>query len=372
MSYALAKVRRYATEFFSWWFGELRAVTPGRLTRMLSPPVNELVLDFRPPHLSLTRRNGAAERVLGAIELDAVDPDHGRALLQGILADIDPRQMRVSLQLPPERALRKVVDLPAAAEENLREVLAFEMDRLTPFPAEAVYYDVRVLSRDAETKRIKVELMVLPRAAADPMVEQLRLMGLPPDALTLPRRRPDGGTGTWRLSLAGPGGGRRRLISLPTLLFALAAALLIAGLYVSLDRVRRQAEILDQEVAAARKEAEEGRRLQEQIEKLSGEGDFIVERKRARPPVVEVLNDLSRVLPDDTWLYRLRLMGEELQVFGYAPNASAMIGLIENAPVFSNAQFRAPLTRDQRVEAEQFHVAFRVAREENPAHEGHP
>jgi general secretion pathway protein L len=366
VSYALAKVRRYSAEFVTWWFAELRAAAPSRLTRLLLPPVNELVLQLQPPHLSLTRRNGTSERPLGTIEVEGTDPEHARTALRSVLGDLDPREVQVSLQLPPELALRKVVDLPAAAEENLREVLAFEMDRLTPFSADAVYYDVRVLARDAETKRIKVELMVLPRAAADPLVEQLRRLGLQPDALTLPRRRPDGGLGTWRLTLAGSASGRRRWVSLPVLLFTLAAALLIAGVFVSLDRARRQAEILDQQVTAARQEAEEGRRLQEQIERLSGEGNFIVDRKRARPPVVEVMNELSRVLPDDTWLYRMRLMGEELQVFGYSPNASAMIGLIESGPVFSNAQFRAPLTRDQRVEAEQFHVAFRVAREETP------
>lgn len=367
MSYALTTVRRHASEFFDWWLGELRALVPARLARLLIAPVNELVLDHRPPHLSLTRRNGTTERKLGTIEFSVDDAEHTRTTLQAILGDINPSQMQVSLQLPPEQALRKVVDLPAAAEENLREVLAFEMDRLTPFAADAVYYDVRVRSRDPEAKRIKVELMVLPHAAVDQTVEQLRRIGVPPDVLTLPRSRSDGGTGAWRLSLSGLGNGRRRLVSAPALLFVLAAVLFVAGVFVSLDRLRGRAQDLDQQIAVARTGAEEGRRLQEQIDKLSSEGNFIVDRKRARAPVVEVLNELSRVLPDDTWLYRLRLMGDELQVFGYSPNASAMIGLIENSPLFSNAQFRAPLTRDQRVNAEQFHVAFRVvAHEDTP------
>ena len=75
---------------------------------------------------------------------------------------------------------------------------------------------------------------------------------------------------------------------------------------------------------------------------------------------------MTRALPDDTWLYRLRLLDQELQTFGYSPNASALIGVIENSPLFGSAQFRAPLTRDQRVEAEQFHIAFRVQREDQP------
>ena len=146
-------------------------------------------------------------------------------------------------------------------------------------------------------------------------------------------------------------------------LLALAGALLVAAVYTAFDRQRARAELLGRDIDMARKEAEEGRLLQERIEQLSAEGSFIVDKKRARPPVVQVLNELTRALPDDTWLYRLRLINEELQTFGYSPNASAMIGHIENSTLFSNAQFRAPLTRDQRVDAEQFHIAFQVAME---------
>ena len=45
---------------------------------------------------------------------------------------------------------------------------------------------------------------------------------------------------------------------------------------------------------------------------------------------------------------------------------NAATPVIENSLLFGNAQFRAPLTRDQRVEAEQFHIAFRVQREAQP------
>lgn len=362
MEYGLGRVRHHASGFLSWWFGELKGLLPPRLTRLLSPPVNELALELVAQRLVLRHRDGGAERELGVVQVEGVDPEAAKAALRPLIADLDLGRLMVSLRLPAELALRKLVDLPAAAEENLRQVLAFEMDRLTPFPADAVHYDVRVMDRNVETRRIRVELMVLPRAAVDPAIRLLHRLGLEPEAVALPRGADE--RAPWRLSLASNGSGERRFVDRASVaLLALAAVLLVAAVYTAFDRQRARAELLRREVDMARKEAEEGRLLGEQIEQLSAQQTFIVDKKRARPPVVRVLNELTRALPDDTWLYRLRLINEELQTFGYSPNASAMIGHIENSTLFSNAQFRAPLTRDQRADAEQFHIAFQVAME---------
>lgn len=359
-----ARVRRLTGDFFMWWFGELRAMLPKRLTALFTPPVNELALELTKNHLVLRRTIGEADRELGSLDVDLEDPGASRAAVQAILADANLEGATIALGLPSSLALRRVVDLPSAADENLRQVIAFEMDRLTPFAADAVHYDVHLLARDQESRRIKVELLVLPRGAVDPAVETLRGLGFEPEVVSVSRKR--AGTPPWRVPLAVNGNGRSRFaLRLSIVLLVVAAVLAIVGVDLALDRDRAWAARLADEVAATRREAEEGRQLEAQIDALGSQGNFILDRKKARPPVVEVLAELSRVMPDDTWLYRLRLINQELQTFGYSPNASVLIGLLENSSLFSSAQFRAPLTRDQRIDAEQFHIAFQVARE-NP------
>ncbi|MCK7491833.1 MAG: hypothetical protein MZW92_09345 [Comamonadaceae bacterium] len=77
-----------------------------------------------------------------------------------------------------------------AAEKNPRQVAGFEMDRLTPFAAAQVYYDVIVLERQPEQRRLRVELTALPRAGVEPVLAQLRQQGLQPDALDVAGGRP--------------------------------------------------------------------------------------------------------------------------------------------------------------------------------------
>ncbi|NIR61314.1 MAG: hypothetical protein GWO02_18345, partial [Gammaproteobacteria bacterium] len=60
--------------------------------------------------------------------------------------------------------------------------LAFEMDRVTPFDPEEIYFDYRVLASDDDA-RMRVDLLVVPRDEADRAIETLAAWGLQPDRL---------------------------------------------------------------------------------------------------------------------------------------------------------------------------------------------
>ena len=60
--------------------------------------------------------------------------------------------------------------MPAATEENLAQVLSFEMDRLTPFRADEVYFDHRVVGRDAAAATLAVLVAVARRDIVDSRV----------------------------------------------------------------------------------------------------------------------------------------------------------------------------------------------------------
>ena len=67
---------------------------------------------------------------------------------------------QVRLVLTPEQALLKTITLPLATEENLREVVGFELDRHTPFTPDQAYYDVQIVRRDPQNEKIVVSLAV--------------------------------------------------------------------------------------------------------------------------------------------------------------------------------------------------------------------
>ena len=60
--------------------------------------------------------------------------------------------------------LRKTIVLPAAVEENLRQALAYDLDRHTPFKPEELYFDAAVVERDPRAGKIRVDLAAARRA----------------------------------------------------------------------------------------------------------------------------------------------------------------------------------------------------------------
>jgi len=68
---------------------------------------------------------------------------------------------RTVLSVPRSEAAFNRVLLPAAARENLSQVLEYEIENLIPLPKDEIYYDFSV--RDIGTERIEVLLMCIPR-----------------------------------------------------------------------------------------------------------------------------------------------------------------------------------------------------------------
>ena len=83
-------------------------------------------------------------------------------------------------------------------------------------------------------------------------------------------------------------------------------------------------------------------------------------RKQETAATVIVLDSLSRVLPDHTYLTELRIEGNKAQIIGISKDAPGLIKLIEQSPHFSRATFFAPTTRSPNDPGERFHIEVRV------------
>jgi general secretion pathway protein L len=349
------RFRRAAVSFLVWWAGELASIVPHRLRRALSARGRILVLDEVGSELIVSRFGEGGCREIGRVRGAPDGASEGKATSR--LEAPVPKGTRLVVRLAQHHALRKLVELPLAAEENLREVIRFEMARLTPFTAEQVYFAARIAGRDLDASALRVELTVARRGVVDRLRERVAPLGLRPHGACLAGDDPQGGP-ILDLDPEGEKGGRAPAWGRPSLyLAALAAGLALAVVYVPLERKQSQVEALAGLLVEARAEAEAVQQLRAEIDRVRAESRFAFQRRNEAPTVLAVLNELTERLPDGTWLFQLQLRQNELQILGYSPAASSLIAIIEQSPLFENARFRSPVTRDARLGAEQFHVS---------------
>lgn len=354
-----------ARAFFAWWLGELRAMVPAKVQRLFRRQ-NEMVLcDVDDRTVQVRRVGGRGEEFIGRVRLDNADASARRAQFAAIAEHAGSGIASVIVRLPRDRVLRKTLDLPVAARENLREILSFEMDRTTPFTADEVYFTYRIVDIVRQTQRLKVELLILPRANADPALDLMSEWGLTVARLELktPGSRaeaPAHAIVDFLPAASGNGAGSRRR-PLTLLLAGATLVLLIAAMVLPLRQQDQVVTALRANVAGAKAEADSGRRLREEMEQSISQSNFIIERKKRRPAFVDVLDELTTLLPDNTWLIRIRYYNGEIQAFGNSPAASTLVGALEQSPMFTNTQFRAPVTRDPRLGVERFHLGTTLA-----------
>lgn len=352
LAYAASPLAR----FLAWWGRELAGLLPARARAALAERPDEVLLAVEPSTIAVERL-GRDPRPPEALPR-AGDPDALRAeLARRIEGGESPP--RLLLCLPASRVLRRGLTLPAAAGQGLRQVLAFEMDRQTPFRADQVWFDARIAGRDESARTLAVDIAVVPRVVLDSEVEALAALGVALDGVDV--RGPDGVPAGFNL-LPVERRAVRRNVWLRVNLALGAAALVLLGLVMVQSVANREAALqaLRAETDARRAAARDVAALRDQLRNAIEGANFLAERKRGRPPISDLFLDATERLANDTWLQRLSLNGDQLQLQGQSPEAAGLITLLQQSPLMETPALQGAITPDARTGKEQFLIQAKV------------
>lgn len=358
MASMIRQLFRLISSFLAWWVTELAGLVPQWLLRLIHPERQLLAVDLENEQLVFwLLRNGQRSK-LGQVTLSGRSQEECRSAVANCTGQLKLHQLDVAVRLPPEQILRKHMKLPKATEQDLREALSLQISRQTPFSPEEVYFDHRILAREGDM--IEVELFVAPRSTVDDAVARIGDLGLAPTvAGAIERDEPPGNvvnllaaesTESWR--------GPRRLVN--PLLLLILVGLLAAAAYLPLDRARSRAAALGEQLDQAKAAAEEVLSLKQELDVLRDNSGFLIAAKRAVVPRVKILHEITRLLPDDTWLVQLSIKDTEITINGFSSAASALIGVIDESPLFSTPRFTASVTQDPRLQLERFNLRFKL------------
>lgn len=351
--------------FWPWWIGELRALIPPRLMSWMVGDVAVTDVKVDATGISLLRRES------GKLIASAAVPS-AEVTTHPLLRDLRAKgHAQVRVLLNDHQILQKNISLPAAVEENLREVMGFELDRHTPFTAAQAYFDVKLRKRDPQRDSIDVLLAVAARNVVDPLLSTVRQAGLSVESVSVAGA--EAIAQSIELLPSGDKPARKwgNLLRLNLALLALAGMLALIALLLPIWQKREAVIALSPLAGKASAEFEVSQRVNDEYVKLANEHNYITGKKQGMHSSLSVLEELTKISPDTTAAQSMDLKSNgktrEVTLIGEASVASKVIEALEQSPLFQNASQKSQTRKGSLGNNEWFHVATELKPKPLPA-----
>src|SRR3984893_16126108 len=333
---------------FNAWTGTVAAAIVAGFDRVVSPRVVRLIEDAK---------GGVAVETAGR-------PDNVPAriaFVDGTLSapNLAPmfRGSRVEIVLQPTRFLFRPLELPARAAEFLEGIVRAQIDRLTPWSASEAVFGCSAPA-ESGTESITTVIAATTRKVAMTYVQAVS--GFHPAAVAVCTDVAERNAGRVKVFEQKARGhldaarlSRALLVALGVAAVAALLSVIVAG-YMA-DNLGAQESELARQISQRRAAIRAGSDGSDRSPIAALE-----RRKHETPASVIVLDPLSQVLPDHTYVTELHLAGNKLQISGFTRDAPSLIPLIEQSQHFTRATFYAPTTRAPSDPGERFHIEARV------------
>jgi len=394
---------------------------------------------------------------------------------------------QVILCIPKAWTVIRTTELPATARENLSDVVAYELDRITPFSPDDAYYDYRLLK--TEDGKLQIAIAALKRDTIDPYIKALAEKGLPVtnidtnlaavstylhyvwqeqdliyldigsksyeggllqsgvivagctdsfngngpdeypladvaeniapwieqmeranispqlvvhshngvqcaplerqlriplqvltnDNLTIPGFKGEkasddvphdaiGGvlSSLWTKSKAMNLLHRGRTtktsppLALTVILIVALLSMAMLALFVPLYLENEKVTAIDREIAARKDAVKKIESLRKDYNSLQDEFKAISGFKQGKQNTLQILKEMTVILPKSVWLTRVHINDANVAIEGYATSATDILPRIEASPYFSKVEFSSPTMRDARMNMDRFVIRMEL------------
>ena len=127
----------------------------------------------------------------------------------------------------------------------------------------------------------------------------------------------------------------------------LSALILLVYVGLMLSQIYRNEKILsslDHQLQEIKPRAARLLKIDRHFEELSGYLETLNTIERRSPLKLPLLNELSHKLPKDTWVTRVSMKRDQVEIQGYSASASKLIPLLEKSKFFKDTRFKGSVT----------------------------
>lgn len=338
-------------DWLDWWYGELRSSWQRALPFARAASLPDLVL--------VISRSGFRVIAPNGVEAPSLQSSFGsEALGERLGAAAGTAHPNVELRFGQDRFLERRLAAVRLPTRRLFGMAALDLQSATPLdPANTV----SLFAQGGQGSPGAASYFVVKRDLLEELIASVEGSGATVTSLSVDTKH--GIVPVSSKSITPLLKGMRRQSRWKHLALAGIAACVIAALstlahaqWRLLDgawRLGQEMEGLEAEAKAVRVLADSNKKRLDQLESAR-------RNKRQAVPVTRVWDELTRVVPDGSWVTDLTVKESRVTFSGFSPSAAGLIPQIEASPLFADPTFAGPVSKSPDNQGERFTIDMRL------------
>jgi Tfp pilus assembly protein PilN len=149
-------------------------------------------------------------------------------------------------------------------------------------------------------------------------------------------------------------------VALTMILVVLIAAVWLYNVIAPLSFETKALEGISGQIALRQEDFKKAEALKEEIKTLSSEISVIRDFKEDSTMTLDVLKELTSLIPPNAWFTRVRIDGTKVEINGYAGSATELLPKLESSKYFSKVEFASPTVRDAKMDSDRFRIKMEI------------
>lgn len=343
--------------FFVWWTHELKSLVPEKYRQKVFPDSKEVLIsqDSTEQGVQIWQNHDGQ---LHLLELDeSVQGKEWWHQLNHYVAGSD-QETKVTYLVNESEVLSRQVAMPVVVINDIDSVLSFELDKYIPFKPEDVAYDFRKGLVEEGSEKFPVLLTAIKQQQLKEIIENTESKGLQLSVI-------DVNVGTEQAPVAlgvnlMPKDLRKKKdwssIKWHTGLLAIAILMLGFVMYSSLQNKQVKIQSLELQVDELKRDARRAKLIETQLNESIEAANFLGNLKKNIPSRVQMLAELTQKIPANTYLSRIVIDDEKIEIVGQSENSNALVPILNQSSLWFEPQFIGNMTIDPRTSLEKFTI----------------
>jgi general secretion pathway protein L len=336
----LEVMARVASHFLRWWVAELQSCANDVVEFFAPHWRRALTIYLDANRLLILDQESATPTTVLEIAYAGSIPDLPQVIPAPLAAAVE-HSHRVRVVIGVDKAYLQQVRLPLAALPHLDSAIAIQLPKLLPLDSMHLLTDFKIAATDATKGTANIDLAALKRSDIDPLLKRLRAWGLRVTSLHLGQTP----GGEYRFEFESGGATSRQLSLRRTdrILVGAAATLGLACASIAATESYRSQAALDHEKMQTHLSATAAltrrQQLLARLDPLSA-----LSQLEGAPPAAALLAEVTKLIPQSTWLTTFELKDHALRIVGLSPNSADVVKLLSSSAFLNEVQLRSSMS----------------------------